>query len=170
VIKTSLSLILGAFLVSACSTGLSDQKNIVPASPVPAEMAGRDPEKPKEFFLTDIGVATLPNNKCGMVLWTLDANRPVPVLRYVSGNNGVISFNRIPFELVRINVSGSGNFGVFETQEFAAGADISVSVDVDFGQGFDGGTYLKRGVIRVERPDEPILLTPVAGLAGCRTG
>ncbi|MEL6111532.1 MAG: hypothetical protein AAFR20_01895 [Pseudomonadota bacterium] len=163
-----LTIFLGAFL-GACASGSDVPKGAVPATPVPAQVSKFEKKNPDAVFLTDIGVARLPDRKCGMVLWTLDANQPVPVLRYVSGSSGLVSFNRVPFELVRIDVEGNGNFGVFERQRFAAGTDISVTVDVEFGQGFDGGNYLKRGLITVEQPDKPILVTPVAGLAGCRS-
>ncbi|MEL6790309.1 MAG: hypothetical protein AAFO78_07015 [Pseudomonadota bacterium] len=162
-------MVTASLTLGACASTSDVPKDAVPATPIPAQVPKFENQNPDAVFLTDIGVARLPDRKCGMILWTLDANQPVPVLRYVSGSGGLVSFNRVPFELVRVDAIGNGNFGVFERQRFAAGTNISVTVEVEFGQGFDGGVYLKRGLITVEQPEKPTLVTPVAGLAGCRS-
>lgn len=156
-------------LLGACtSNGAGGEDSVsapavVPAIIPPGVFTGSD-----TIMLTSLGESNLPHGSCGMVLWTLDANRPVPVLRYVVGDKGEFHLNRVPHELIRTNVGGNDLFGIFPRQSFVAGNDIKIGVELQFGQGFDGGTYLKRGVIILERPEGPTLVTPVAGIAGCR--
>jgi len=157
-------------LLGACETG-SKPKGLVAAEPdlVRAEIDQAVAAQSDRFALTALPSSLLPGGTCGMVLWTLDANKPVPVLRYVAGKAGEFRINGVPHELIQVDSSGQAEFGVFSDQRYAAGKDISVNVDIVFGQGFDGGTYIERGVIRVDKPDLGTLVTPVAGLAGCRS-
>ncbi len=148
--------------VRAISTSEQD------AQPVRAQLPDATLNLPKAPNLTAIADPNLPRGDCGMVLWTLDVNRPIPVLRYVTGRNGDFNIDNVPHELVRLSVGGDSAFGIFPVQTFAAGTDIRVEVELQFGQGFDGGTYLERGVVTVNKPDAPSLVLPVAGLAGCR--
>lgn len=154
-------------LLFACATDKIDSAS-TQNQPVRAEVPLSLRPDASTISLTALSDGNLPRGKCGMVLWTLDASRPVPVLRYVAGNVGEVHLNNTPYELIRVNVGGNAVFGVFPVQSFAAGKDITVAVEVQFGQGFDGGTYLERGTISIEKPDSPTLITPVAGIAGCR--
>ncbi len=157
-------------LLGACETG-PKSSGLVDAEPelVRAEIDQATSAQNNRFALTGLASSLLPGGTCGMVLWTLDANRPVPVLRYVAGKAGEFRINGVPHELIQVDSSGQSEFGVSSDQRYAAGKDITVNVEIVFGQGFDGGTYIERGVIRVDKPDLGTLVTPVAGLAGCRS-
>lgn len=155
--------------IAACSTTGQKAQQAEPLETIRAELPTDSANNGDDaVFLTNLGVSNLPNGKCGMVLWTIDESRPIPVLRYVAGETGVVRFNQQPYELIRLTLDGQGAYGVFQEQSFAAGQDIRISVSIEFGQAFDGGTFLDRGIIRVERPDTATLVTPIAGLAGCR--
>ncbi len=165
----SVFVLFGLVSLGACTTSSPSNDQIIEAQPIRAQLPDDIDDGSNNRFLTSINRSTLPKGTCGMVLWTLDANRPIPVLQYSQAENGELRLNNIPYELIRIDAQGDGAFGIFKNQTFAAGADIRVHVDLSFGQGFDGGTYLERGVIKVEQPDNLTLITPVAGIAGCRS-
>ena len=170
VINFRIQMILGAaMLLWGCATTapepeiVTEQPARVPVDPQAATKAGT------QFAMTSITQTTLPDGSCGMVLWTLDASRPIPVLRYVAGKSGEISIDNVTYDLTRVSVGGDIAFGVFPRQSFVGGEGIELGVDLQFGQGFDGGSYIQRGVITLNRPEGPTLVTPVAGIAGCRT-
>lgn len=122
-----------------------------------------------EYVLTRIANSELPKGKCGMILWTLEADKPAPVFQYLNGEAGRLSLNGVPVNLTRLSAEGTTAFGVSETQNFSdASAAYAVKVAVTMGLGFEGGTYLERGLITMEGPDGWRTVTPVAGVAGCR--
>ncbi len=167
-IRVALCGLVGVFL-TACAHTQPFVKDAIPATPIPAKLPESSLTQSSALKLTGLPDSNLPRGSCGMVLWTLDARRPVPILRYVAGESGEFRLSGVPYELLRLNVGGDSAFGIFPVQSFAAGTDIRVDVELQFGQGFDGGTYLERGVISVAKPDFPTLITPVAGIAGCRS-
>ncbi|MGE0409362.1 MAG: hypothetical protein AB7P23_08885 [Amphiplicatus sp.] len=112
--------------------------------------------------------AGVPRGACGMVLWTLDENRPTPIFRYVAGKSADLVIDGAPVTMTRLRTNGAAAFGVFESQRFAAPSGIEAEVDVRFSLGFDGGIYLERGLVVVQSPDGWRTVTPSAGLAGCR--
>lgn len=124
--------------------------------------------------LSGLPRASLPEKSCGMVLWTLDERRPTPVFRYVADEKGEIIIGDTAYQLHRTDYSGASGFGVFETQNFTSAPgfenDLSVIVTAHFGTGFDNGAYLERGVIKVVGGDGWSIVTPAAGIAGCRSG
>ena len=120
------------------------------------------------FALTPLNDAALPPGKCGMVLWTLDANAPTRILRYVSGETAQIAINGAPVTLSLAETGGGGNYGVFERQVFVGGTGYDADVEVRFGLGFDGGAYLERGLITVRSASGWEIVAPAAGIAGCR--
>ncbi len=140
----------------ACSTA-GDKTAYVP----PANDDG-------SFALTGLDEAALPAGKCGMILWTLDANAPTRILRYVSGETAIIAVNGAPVTLSLAETSGGSNYGVFERQVFVGGAGYDASVDIHFGLGFDGGAYLERGLVTVRSASGWEIVAPAAGIAGCR--
>lgn len=113
--------------------------------------------------------SAIPKGECGMVLWTLDENRPAPIFRYLSGKTADIVLDGAPFKLTRIKTAGAGGFGVFESQNFTGDNGISVSVETRFSLGFDGGSYLERGIVTVQTANGWRTVAPAAGLAGCRS-
>lgn len=128
-----------------------------------AEALNRD-----TLLLTALPDSALPKGKCGMILWTLESERPSPVLRYVAGEKAEIAINGAPAALTLEDVSGASGFGVFESQTFTNEAGLSAAVTFRFGLGFDGGSYLERGLISVEADNGWRIVAPAAGIAGCR--
>ncbi|MEM8936327.1 MAG: hypothetical protein AAGC77_07970, partial [Pseudomonadota bacterium] len=121
--------------------------------------------------LTELADAALPKGKCGMILWTLESDNPVAILRYVAGETAEIALNGAQETLALSEISGSSNFGVFENQSFSNETGLAVDVKVRFGLGFDGGAYLERGLITVDNDDGWRVVAPTAGIAGwSRTG
>lgn len=124
---------------------------------------------------TPIGAATLgpipqgslPKGKCGLILWTLDQREPMPVLRQISGEGAEISLGGRAIALTLVSTEGQSAFGVAEMTKFSGGG-VSAVVKVRFGLGFEGGVYLERGVVTIERADGWSVVAPAAGVAGCR--
>lgn len=146
-----------AAALAACSSGADKPKNLAAAG---AQNEGR--------LLSALNASSLPAGSCGMILWTLDAERPIPVFRATANKGGEISLDGATRKLELTGTSGAAAFGVFEEQTFAADG-ISATVKVTFGLGFDGGAYLERGLISIERPDGWRTVVPAAGVAGCRS-
>ena len=121
------------------------------------------------FVLTRLPEAALPPGKCGMILWTLDANEPTPVMKYVAGETALVAVNGALVDLTLAETGGGGDFGVFERQVFVGGAGYDAVVEVNFGLGFDGGTYLERGLVTVKSASGWEIVAPAAGIAGCRS-
>jgi hypothetical protein len=113
--------------------------------------------------------AAIPKGECGMVLWTLESERPTAIFRYVAGETAELSVNGSRREFALQQREGASGFGVFERQDFVADKGMKASVSVTFGLGFDGGAYLERGVISVTDANGWKLVTPAAGIAGCRS-
>ena len=103
-----------------------------------------------------------------MILWTLEANQPAAILRLISGKSADIVINGKPLKFEITASSGATGFGVYEEQSLAAGG-ITASVKVDFGLGFDGGSYLERGLVTIESATGWRTVIPAAGVAGCRS-
>lgn len=112
--------------------------------------------------------AAIPSESCGMILWTVSSQRPVPVFRFISGEKGEIQLGGRFIQLTLMNVSGDSGFGVFENQTFQTPDGFVVEVSTDFGVGFSGGAYLENGVIRMRDASGWSAVTPAAGVAGCR--
>lgn len=152
---------LAALLLGACATTRQETASASPNAPAVIDSESG-------VVLGAVADAQIPAGKCGMILWTLDAQRPQPVLRFVAGEQGNISIGGAPAVLTLTGASGAAGFGVYEDQSFESPAGVKVEVKVQFGQGFDGGAYLHRGLITVEQPGGWRSVTPAAGLAGCR--
>lgn len=113
--------------------------------------------------------SSIPEKSCGMVLWTLEAQRPVAVFRFIVGETGQIQLANRVITLNRYEYDGATGFGVFERQTFHNEEGFEVEVSTRFGLGFDGGAYLERGLIKVRDASGWSIVAPVAGIAGCRT-
>lgn len=112
--------------------------------------------------------AALPAGACGMILWTLDAERPIPVFRAISQKGAEVNIDGVVRKLPLNEFSGGSGFGVYEIQTFSADG-LTVAVRVRFGLGFEGGAYLERGLLTIEKPDGWKAVIPAAGIAGCRS-
>lgn len=120
-------------------------------------------------LLGAIADSSLPKGECGMVLWTLEQERPAPIFRYLSGKSAEVTVNGKHLALTRTETKGSSAFGVYEGQTFAGADGLRLAVDVHFSVGFDGGAYLERGLVTVETQDGWRTVAPSAGIAGCRS-
>lgn len=112
--------------------------------------------------------ASLPEKSCGMVLWTLENSKPAAVFRFVSGESGEMNIAGQPVALSRTEIDGAGGFGVYERQVFANDDGLAVEVTARFGLSFSGGAYLEQGLIKLSDKDGWSIVTPTAGIAGCR--
>lgn len=111
----------------------------------------------------------LPEKSCGMILWTLDAQRPSPVFRYIVGEKADIVIGGAPIQMVRTRAAGESAFGIFQNQEFQGADGVRMEVTSRLGSGFDSGVYLERGLIKVYASDGWSIVAPAAGIAGCRS-
>lgn len=112
--------------------------------------------------------ASLPAKECGMVLWTLEGSRPAAVFRYVTGKDAMINLGGADVTLERIDYNGASGYGVYERQQFQSADGIVVEVSAKFGLGFSGGSYLEQGVVKVTDSGGWSMVSPTAGIAGCR--
>ncbi len=154
-----------AVMLGACATmGSSNERrsnNEAAAVDLASEAAGVQGLRP-------LANAALPDKSCGMVLWTLEGVRPAAVFRYVSGKKAEIDIAGKPVTLTRTAYEGAPGFGVFERQTFESDEGVSVDVSARFGLGFDGGSYLEQGLIKVRDVNGWSMVAPTAGIAGCK--
>lgn len=161
-------------LLGACSslpvTGKSNGDTKEGTSSGTATNAAGQPVVQEGLFLTGIDQSSLPAGNCGMVLWTVDEDRPKPIFRYISGDLAEAGINGrlVPLSLVRFD--GASAFGVGERGFFESALGLKLTVDADFGLGFEGGNYLEDGLITLEDASGWRTVAPVAGIAGCRRG
>lgn len=148
--------------LAAASCASSDKPDAA-ASGIVAPDAGAP-----EIAIGALSDSTLPEGECGMVLWTLEAEQPTPIFRFVAGEGGSARLNGKEVKFLRTAASGAAGFGVSEEQSFDA-EGVKASVKVRFGLGFDGGVYLERGLFTVETADGWRSVIPAAGIAGCRS-
>jgi len=134
------------------------------------------PEEPVALTLAEsdqalgaLQQANIPEKSCGMILWTLEAQRPSAIFRYIVGEAGEIVLSGRTVSLTRIDQSGASGFGVFENQQFQNEDGVEVEIASRFGLGFDGGAYIERGLIKVRDASGWSIVAPTAGIAGCRS-
>ena len=113
--------------------------------------------------------ANIPDKSCGMILWTLEAQRPSAIFRFIVGEAGEVVLGGRTVLLTRVEQSGASGFGVFENQRFQNDEGVEVEIASRFGLGFDGGAYIERGLIKVRDASGWSIVAPAAGIAGCRS-
>lgn len=151
-----------------CAMAISGCITMKPPSVDVATPAATPTPSKEGIILTRIAEPSLPKGDCGMVLWTAEGERALPIFRYVSEKNGEINIGNVQVKLTRTSFTGTSGFGVFERQEFTSEAGAVVTIVVNFGLGFDGGVYLERGLLTIETAEGWRTVVPAAGLAGCR--
>lgn len=151
-----------AMALSACSSSGSRTNKGAPAETVIGSGDGAG-----SLSIGSLADAAIPAGECGMILWTLEAQQPAAVFRMVSGKGGEIVINGAKTALTLTQSGGASGFGVSEEQAFASGG-VRISVKMRFGLGFEGGTYLERGLLTVEDASGWRTVIPAAGVAGCR--
>ncbi len=156
-----------AALASACA---SNSKTAAPLNSSADGATAFTYDDKDGFVLTRISEPVLENGRCGMLLWTLENDRPAAVFKFTDKRGGFLSVNGREYPLARIDVAGEQAFGVAERQRFTDEAQFfDVTVAVQIGLGFDHGAYLERGLITLVTPEGWRSVTPVAGIAGCRS-
>lgn len=162
---------MNKYLILAVATGLGacatntapEQTNIDDNTPI--SLAGTQSDRQG---LQPLSNAALPESECGMVLWTLEGNRPAAVFQFISGKQARINVAGRPVTLTRADYSGASGYGVFERQQFESGEGVVVEVTARFGLEFAGGAYLEQGLIKVRDAEGWSMVSPTAGIAGCR--
>lgn len=155
-----IALVTGAALVIAACASAGGQKQ-PRANKAASSFAGAD------AIAGALPDPALPKGGCGMILWTLDVERPIPVFRSIAQKGAEIVVDGSLRQLKLTSADGDAGFGIYENQTFA-GDGLTVTVRVRFGLGFDGGTYLERGLVSIEKPDGWKTVIPAAGISGCR--
>lgn len=150
---------LGALLLAGCSSTAA--KNT--GSGVVAAPGGAG-----DLDIGALADASLPLGECGMILWTLEENTPAAILRVTAGKGAEMSVNGAEVKFAIAETSGAAGYGIFENLTLAA-EGLSAKVKVRFGLGFDGGSYLERGLVTIESKSGWRMVIPAAGVAGCRT-
>lgn len=166
--------VLGAIACSLASANAkprdADKNSPAPAASEADPETAEAPPPPADggVVLGRLPNPTLPAGACGMIVWMMDSNAPVPVLRFVAGGGAQVSVGGKTVELARIETNGPSNFGIYEKQKFTSGAGLIVEVAAEFGTPFEGGTWLQNGIVAIESADGWRSVAPVAGVAGCR--
>ncbi|MCA8890119.1 MAG: hypothetical protein KDA46_14890 [Parvularculaceae bacterium] len=161
--KTQLTA-LGFLALGACASSPDRGVDVTQAAPETAQGGETD------ISLGELADSAIPRGECGMILWTLEADRPTAVFRYTSGKKAEVLVNGAPRELALVSARGGASYGVSEQQTFADDAGLTITIKVNFGMGFDGGNYLERTLITVENAAGWRTVIPSAGVAGCRGG
>ncbi len=166
-------LLLALGLVSACSSfGFTKGEKESAAAPAQPTTQSEDAAVTASADGQTLGALTdtqLPDRSCGMILWTLDANRPSPVFRFVSGKEAEIVINGETIAFTRTGGNGDSGFGIYQYQEFESQTGLRLEVSSEFGAEFDGGSYLEQGLLKVHAPEGWSIVAPAAGIAGCRS-
>ncbi|MEX6634222.1 polysaccharide deacetylase family protein [Hyphococcus lacteus] len=165
----TVSIALSMMVLAGCATTTSDANRQTKVSDqrkaVPLSLADDDAASDGFGALAD---ASLPAKECGMVLWTLEGNRPAAVFRYVTGKDAMMNLGGADVTLKRIDYNGASGYGIYERQKFQNTDGIVVEVSAKFGLGFSGGSYLEQGVVKVTDNSGWSMVSPTAGIAGCR--
>ena len=90
------------------------------------------------------------------------------MFRFVSGKKAEINIAGKPVELTRTDYDGAAGFGIFERQVFLGPDGVTVEVSARFGLGFPGGSYLEQGLVKVSDHNGWSMVSPTAGIAGCK--
>ena len=172
--RLSLVLALGV-AASACeTTGLSRGATNATSS------SSRVSATNDGYVVTRIGRSSLESGSCGMVLWTLEKKQPTPVFRYTVNDTATIALNGREIELMQVYAAGSEAYGIGEAQRFQGvlstgnkkapddAESVVAELTVQFGQNFENGVYLQDGLLTIDAPQGWRVVTPVAGIAGCR--
>ena len=134
--------------------------------PAPAVAAKVIDEAPEIGKLGQLG---LPPERCGMLLWTTENQRPALVFRSIAGEGADMIINGAPAHFAFETGEGDARYGVASVQRFRADAsDVVVDVSAEFGLDFDNGAYVERGRLVVRGANGWERIAPVAGLVGCR--
>ena len=170
-IRTTIAILAAVALTGACATtGTSS------GSPAGAKASRNTESAPLDLASSDfasqglraVSDGRIPSKECGMVLWSLEGTRPAAVFQFVSGKNAEVNIAGNPVRLTRTDYSGAAGFGVYERQYFESAEGVSIEVTARFGLEFSDGAYLEQGLIKISDSAGWSMVTPAAGIAGCR--
>ena len=170
--KLAIPLFLPALLLCACNSFLPADRSEISRKQTQVRQAqtSQQTEAPDLSALSD---NKLPYGKCGMLLWTLNANNPVLVFRAVRGEGAEMVIDGEPARLVLVRQAGESRFGITSEQTYRSPegleTTVNATVNADFGLTFEGGVYVENGVITLRNEAGWERVLPVAGLAGCRS-
>ncbi len=152
------------FLTSACATFSGGEKAEI-ESETPLDLANVNIASQG---LRPIGDARIPSSECGMILWTLEGARPSAVFQYVSEKQAQVNIAGQPVHLTRTEFYGASGYGVYERQRFESEDGLVIEVTARFGLEFNEGAYLEQGLIKLSDESGWSMVSPAAGIAGCR--
>ncbi|ADM09782.1 hypothetical protein PB2503_08634 [Parvularcula bermudensis HTCC2503] len=122
--------------------------------------------------LDALGRYSIPQGRCGLVLWTLAAGKAVPVFQSISGGETTMKIEGTPVLLLQTGQAGEARVGIPAFQTFEAMTPSNGRVDIEtraaWGVGFPGGAYVERGTITLTGENGWKRVLPIAGIAGCR--
>lgn len=159
-IRKTIAMLAALILAGACASKTTAGGEAPPLDLASTDIASRG--------LRPIGDARIPSNQCGMILWTLEGARPAAVFQFVASKEAQVNIAGRPVRLALKDFSGASGFGVFERQRFESADGIVVDVTARFGLEFKDGAYLEQGLIKVSDTAGWSMVSPAAGIAGCR--
>lgn len=166
--KMTAMMLAALSLAGACATtGAGGEKPAAADEAVPARVDLANADIASQG-LRPIGDASIPSGECGMILWTLEGARPSAVFQYVSEKQAQVNIAGRPVRLTRTDLGGASGYGVFEHQRFESEDGVVVEVTARFGLEFSEGAYLEQGLIKVSDSSGWSMVSPAAGIAGCR--
>jgi hypothetical protein len=107
-----------------------------------------------------------------MILWARSGGRTVPVFRSVDVVNASMTVEGEKVDLLLQSQDGDLRLGMRSQQLFAASeaaqAGLTVMTNLEWGQPFPSGTYVRGGTLTLTGTDGWQRILPVAGIAGCK--
>lgn len=153
-------------MIAVAAGGCSTLKSTV--KPKEAGSATPKPVADGEIIVSALPQAALSPGECGMILWTLEENRPEAIFKLTANKGGEMVVNGAPVRFAITESGGATGFGVSEENTLKT-EGLDATVKVRFALGFDGGSYLERGLITLKTPSGWTSVIPSAGVAGCRS-
>ncbi|PQA86797.1 hypothetical protein [Hyphococcus luteus] len=163
--RKTIAMLAALSLTGACATIRGDETAVEEQDDAPLDLAKADVAAQGLRPLSD---ARIPSGECGMILWTLEGARPSAVFQYVAEKQAQVNIAGRPVHLARTQFYGASGYGVYERQRFESGDGVVVEVSARFGLEFSEGAYLEQGLIKVSDSAGWSIVSPAAGIAGCR--
>lgn len=164
--RGALVLAAGSFVMAACAS-----RGEAPAEPmtVDARTLSVETEAPD---LGALGEFNIPSGACGLILYTRSSNQTVPVFRSLNDGSGFMHIEGSLSRLQLVASAGEARASIPAFQYFDArttdGSLVNIEAEIDWGEGFPGGAYVKSGTLSLTGADGWSRVLPVAGVAGCR--
>ena len=120
-----------------------------------------------QALLGPIGTQELPRQGCAAYLWSLSEPRVLVAMAEPARLR--LQLDGKPLDLARTGMEGAATLGLAATTRYAAGP-VSATVALTIVERPDvaGGALVPESTLTVERAGQDAVVTPVAGLVGCR--